>query len=116
MKRIAALIALIVLAQPILLQEVAARAAKCVVLANGMTPYRGRCNFMPDAGGSFAVEPIGKSGFDSVTMVSVAIVSPGVAEVRGLTRDAINSRWGEAKRSKSDPACWLGSDFKICVY
>ncbi|MBM3564125.1 MAG: hypothetical protein FJX16_08475 [Alphaproteobacteria bacterium] len=116
MKKIAALIALIIIAQPILLQEAAARPARCVVLGNGMTPYRGTCNFMPDDGGSFAVEPIGKSGFDSVTMVSVAIVSPGVAEVRGLTRDGINSRWGEAKRSKADRACWVGSDFKICVY
>ncbi|MDP3555207.1 hypothetical protein [Methylocystis sp.] len=116
MKRIAALIALIVMAQPILLLEAAARPAKCVVLGNGMTPYRGTCNFMPDDGGSFAVEPIGKSGFDSVTMVSVAIMSPGVAQVRGLTRDGISSLWGEAKRSKADPACWVGSDFKICVY
>ncbi len=116
MKRIAALIALILMAQAMLLDRAVARPAKCVVLGNGMTPYRGTCNFLPDDGGSFAVEPIGKSGFDSVTMVSVAIVSPGVAEVRGLTRDGISSRWGEAKRSKSDPACWLGSDFKICVY
>lgn len=116
MKRIAALLALIVMAQPILAQEAAARPARCVVLGNGMTPYRGTCKFTPDDGGSFAVEPIGKSGFDGVTIVSVAIVSPGVAQVRGLTRDGISSLWGEAKRSKSDPACWLGSDFKICVY
>lgn len=116
MKRIAALMALIVMAQPVLLQGAAARPAKCVVIGNGMTPYRGTCKFARDDGGSFALEPIGKSGFDGVTIVSVAIVSPGVAEVRGLTRDGINSRWGEAQRSKTDPACWLGSDFKICVY
>ncbi len=116
MRRIAYLIASVVVAQHVFVANADARPAKCVVLGNGMTPYKGRCNFTPDVGGSFGIEPIGKSGFDGVTMVSVAIVSPGVAEVRGLTRDGINSRWGEAKRSKADPACWLGSDFKICVY
>jgi hypothetical protein len=116
MRRIAALIAVIVVAQPILLLDAAARPAKCVVNGSGMTPYKGTCNFTPDNGGSFAIEPIGKFGFDGVTLISVSVVSPGVAEVRGLTRDGINSRWGEAKRSKTDPACWVGGDFKICVY
>jgi len=116
MKRIAALIALVVMAQSVLLLDASARPAKCVVIGAGMTPYKGSCNFTPDAGGSFAIEPIGKPGFDGVTIVSVSIVSPGVAEVRGLTRDGVNSRWGEAQRSKSDPACWVGDDFKICVY
>ena len=110
------MIALIVAAQSVLLLDASARPAKCVVIGNGMTPYRGTCKFTPDNGGSFAIAPIGKPGFDGVTLVSVAIVSPGVAEVRGLTRDGINSRWGEAKRSKTDPACWVGGDFKICVY
>ena len=116
MKRIAVLIVLSLMAQAITLKDAVARPAKCVVNGNGMTPYRGTCKFTPDAGGSFAIEPIGKPGFDGVTSISVAIVSPGVADVRGLTRDGINSRWGEAARSKADPACWVGSDFKICVY
>lgn len=116
MKRIAVLIVSIVMAQQLLLEDAVARPARCVVLGNGMTPFRGTCKFTPDVGGSFAIDPIGKPGFDGVTSIGVAIVSPGVAEVRGLTRDGINSRWGEAKRSKSDPACWLGSDFKICAY
>ncbi|MGD9656797.1 MAG: hypothetical protein AB7U61_04015 [Methylocystis sp.] len=116
MKRIAVLVGLIVMAQPIMFKDASARPAKCVVIGNGMTPYRATCKFTPDSGGSFAIGPIGKPGFDGVTLISVAIVSPGVAEVRGLTREGINSRWGEAKRSKADPACWVGSDFKICVY
>jgi hypothetical protein len=46
----------------------------------------------------------------------VQIVQPGVAEVRGLTRAGINSRWGSAQRSKRDRACWRGSDFWVCAY
>jgi hypothetical protein len=48
-------------------------------------------------------------------MISVSVVRPGVAEVRGLTKRGINSRWGEARRSKSNRACWVGEDFKICA-
>lgn len=116
MKRIACLIASVVMALQVFVVNADAKPAKCVVIGNGMTPYKGTCKFTPDNGGSFAIEPIGKSGFEGVTLISVAIVSPGVGEVRGLTRDGVNSRWGEAKRSKTDPACWVGSDFKICVY
>ncbi|WP_017295364.1 hypothetical protein [Geminocystis herdmanii] len=46
----------------------------------------------------------------------MAIIKSGVAEVRGLTTAGINSRWGEARRSKSDKACWVGDDFTICAY
>ena len=52
----------------------------------------------------------------NITDISVTIVATGVAEVRGLTTDGINSRWGSAVRSKVDSACWTGSDFEICAY
>lgn len=28
----------------------------------------------------------------------------------------MNSRWGEAKRSSQDKACWVGGDFKVCAW
>ncbi|MFM7652762.1 MAG: hypothetical protein ACKO5M_07590, partial [Vulcanococcus sp.] len=58
----------------------------------------------------------GKTILPNITNISVSIVSPGVAEVRGLTTDGINSRWGSAVRNKKDSACWTGSDFEICAY
>lgn len=116
MKRIACLIASVVVAQQVFVANADAKPAKCVVIGNGMTPYNGMCKFTPDNGGSFAIEPTGKPAFGGATVINVSVISPGVAEVRGLTRDGISSRWGEAKRSKADPACWLGGDFKICVY
>ena len=92
-----------------------ARPVRCLIAGAGLN-YRGKCDFTP-SGGSFSISPIGRASFPGgVNPVSVAVVAPGVAEVRGLTREGINSRWGEARRSKRDPACWEGSDFRICAY
>ncbi|MFL6845059.1 MAG: hypothetical protein ACJ8ER_09290 [Allosphingosinicella sp.] len=97
--------------------EARPRTARCVLTAPQTTPYRGPCKFLAEAGGSFSISPVGRRFLvDGVDLVSVTIVRPGVAEVRGLTSDGINSRWGEARRSRRDRACWDGGDFRICVY
>jgi hypothetical protein len=116
MKRITISVALIVLAQQVLLTDAVAKPARCVVTSNGAPAYDGKCDFSAEKGGSFSIKPIGRDAFDGATVISVSVTLPGVAEVRGLTRDGINSRWGEAKRSASDRACWVGDGFKICVY
>ena len=94
----------------------AARPARCVVQSAGAPAWRGACNFMPDGGGSFYIDPARGRFPGGVSPISVSLISPGVAEVRGLTRDGVNSRWGEARRSRRDPACWVGEDFSVCVY
>jgi hypothetical protein len=91
--------------------------ARCLIKQSGVTTYSGDCAFHLERGGSFSIrrsddEPIQPG----VTDINVSIVSPGVAEVRGLTTDGINSRWGAATRSTADGACWTGSDFEICAY
>ena len=92
------------------------RTATCRIVTQGEKPYLGPCRFLPDGKGSFAVEPIGRRFFfPSVSTISLTVTGPGQAEVSGLTAAGINSRWGEAKRSKSAPACWRGGDFRICV-
>ena len=53
--------------------------------------------------------------YGEILDVSVLIMAPGEAEVRGLTAHGINSRWGPAKRSAQDAACWVGADFRICA-
>ena len=102
-------------------EEVAPRdteeVAQCLIKQSGVTTYAGDCAFHLERGGSFSIrrsddEPIQPG----VTDISVSIVSPGVAEVRGLTTDGANSRWGAATRSTVDGACWTGSDFEICAY
>jgi hypothetical protein len=94
----------------------AERIVSCEINSNGKTVFNGKCKFIPDQGGSFSLSGVtGKPLFGNVTDVSVYIIEKGVAEVRGLTSDGINSRWGEAKRSAKDKACWEGSDFRVCA-
>jgi hypothetical protein len=105
-----------VLSVPLLPQSAQAKEATCVIRSNNEIRFRGKCNFNQFAGnGSFWIEA--KSGLIAGReSISVNIVAPGVAEVYGLTTRGINSRWGEARRSQSDRACWVGSDFTICAY
>jgi hypothetical protein len=93
-----------------------ARPARCVL--SGSIAYKGTCDFLPDLGnGGFALSPIRPKSFPAgIDPISVTKIDKETAEVRGLTKRGNNSRWGEAKRSKKDPACWVGDDFRICVY
>ena len=93
------------------------RQVRCVITASPEN-YEGPCLFTPDQNGSFSVEPpAGREWLGGeIGRVAVFVMEPGVADVRGLTKDGINSRWGRAQRSTSDAACWDGSDFRICAY
>jgi hypothetical protein len=80
--------------------------------------FDGPCSFRAeDRDGSFNLAALdGKSPlYPGILVVSVAVVAPGEADVRGLTAEGINTRWGDARRSKTDPACWTGSDFEVCA-
>jgi hypothetical protein len=90
--------------------------ARCVIKSAGAARWAGACAFQAERGGSFAVTPRRGAFQNGITLISLAVVRPGVGEVRGLTRDGINSRWGEAYRSPRDRACWVGADFSLCVY
>lgn len=92
------------------------RGARCVISGEGSAVWRGPCIFDAERNGSFSISPSRGSFSGGIGEISVSIVRPGVAEVRGLTADGINSRWGEARRSRRDPACWVSSDFSVCVY
>lgn len=89
----------------------------CRVKSSGASPYSGPCDFKAEGGnGSFSITPVGEATIGGATVISVSILEKGNAEVRGLTKDGVNSRWGEAKRSDKDKACWTGSDFEVCAY
>jgi len=83
----------------------------------GKVEMSGACRFTREKGGSFALTSANRDKplFGEILTVSVSIVSPDVAEVRGLTMRGNNSRWGAARRSPRDRACWEGSDFPICA-
>ena len=93
------------------------RIVQCRVESEGKMQVNGPCRFTPEQGGSFTLESADASRplFGTILLVTVSLVSPGTAEVRGLTRQGVNSRWGEAQRSNDDRSCWVGSDFKICA-
>ena len=93
-----------------------AKIARCVIDSEG-TSYKGPCQYNVARGGTFTVTPLhGRSFGQSVVSVTVYMTQRGVADVRGLTRDGINSRWGRAIRSRRDSACWIGEDFSVCAY
>jgi hypothetical protein len=97
----------------------AERTVRCQIDSDNTPRYKGRCLFISDpTTGSFSLEnPIrDKPLHDSILIVNVYIVEKGVAEVRGLTMEGVNSRWGEAKRSPRDKACWVGADFRVCAW
>ncbi len=93
--------------------------AKCIVKggSNSSTlQYSGHCLFSLSENGAFTIRRSDGYIMPSINQVNVYVLSPGIAEVRGLTTNGINSRWGSAKRSQKDPACWTGSDFEVCAY
>lgn len=112
----AALLTLALLVAP---GSAVARDAGCLIEQTGRVVLDRTCDFAPDGrDGSFTLSPRGGGQgalFGSILMVSVSVIEPGLAEVRGLTRDGINSRWGTARRSPRDGACWQGSDFRVCA-
>lgn len=99
------------------ISRAAAKTADCVVQSGGRVVLSGSCRFESEGkDGSFGLASgSGKPLFGEVTNLSVTVTKPGVAQVYGLTTSGVNSRWGEARRSKSDGACWVGDDFQICA-
>lgn len=90
---------------------------KCQIGPDNHPDYKGMCSFYSEPG-EFALSNPNKNKplYGKIQMVSVDITEEGIAEVSGLTSRGNNSRWGEAKRSSQDKACWLGEDFKVCAW
>ena len=79
--------------------------ARCVIKQEGAILFSGSCDFQMGAGVSFGIRRLdAKPILPDITDFSVSFISPGVANVRGLTTDGINSRWGTTLRSRVDPA------------
>jgi hypothetical protein len=100
------------------LAETRAKIADCRIESGGMTEFAGKCRFALDGdAGSFSLDSTDHQRplYGGILAVSVSVISPGIAEVFGLTDAGNNSRWGKAERSTRERACWIGSDFKICA-
>jgi hypothetical protein len=111
------LIALAIFASALPANAAQARQARCRLQSAYGERFEAPCDFRVVSGGGFSIAPIApRRTILGASIVNVAVIAPGRAEVSGLTSSGINSRWGPAKRSAADRACWVGSDFRICVY
>lgn len=93
------------------------KTVKCEIISSGQK-YKGDCIFKPKNAGTFTLtntslgKPIGSTDINSVT---VFISGKDVAQVSAEMGGSI-SRWGEAKRSQKEKACWIGDDFRVCAW
>ena len=96
----------------------AERPVKCAVESAGVPAFHGSCFFQSEKGGSFTLRSAKKGAdlVEDISSVSVDVVAKDVAEVRGLTSSGMNSRWGDARRSNKERACWVGADFRVCAW
>ncbi len=94
----------------------AAREGRCTIVSGGQTYRPSGCIIKKgkDENLSWLVieKKNGRPLLEEILTISVTEMSPGTAEVSGLTKDGINSRWGEAR---FDGRCWTGDDFRICT-
>lgn len=94
----------------------------CRIESNGRVEFNRKCRFKlggrGEGAGSFSLSDRTGQGmlYADIMVVTVSVTSPGVAEVFGLTRHGNNSRWGTARRSNRNRACWDGPDFRICAW
>lgn len=96
----------------------AERVVSCKIDNSGVPSFKGKCLFIPEKGGSFSLQNTKRDQpiMDGLLDVHVYIVEKGVAEVSSVTVNGINSRWGEATRSSTEKACWVGNGFKVCAW
>jgi hypothetical protein len=92
------------------------KVVSCEISSSGQK-YLGDCKFVPQKGGTFTLSNTSQGkvlGKTEISSVTVFISSKDVAQVSGEMGGSI-SRWGQAKRSPKDKACWIGDDFKVCA-
>lgn len=112
-------------AAPALMQAAPAlaveREARCVISSRHEPTWRGPCIFSSGRGGSFTLSAVDyrsrEGSMNGMSDFSLRVTSPGVGRAEymmwGLGR---HEDGGILRRSRSDPACWVGRDYSICVY
>lgn len=93
-----------------------AKNATCQVDEGGKTLYKGACKFEPQGGGSFYISHPNMTQKVKVEGLMVIIESKDYAVVQATKLGGGGSMWGDAVRSQTQKACWVGSSFKICAW
>lgn len=88
----------------------------CVITSAGITHTPSGCRITKETEERprwYVIEKMdGSPLLEEILSVSVIETSPETAEVSGMTKNGVNSRWGRARR---DGNCWSGEDFRICI-
>ena len=99
-----------------MLAQAKVKEATCQIDEGGQTRYKGKCNFEPQGGGSLYISHPNITKKVKVEGLMVMIESKDQAVVQATKLGGGGSIWGEAVRSQKQKACWVGSDFKVCVW
>lgn len=92
------------------------RLAQCRVSNDYGESFEGDCLYESLGYESFSIMPANQDqSILGSLQVTVWVENDEIVEVRGLTTDGINSRWGQVRRSIEDADCWVGEDFIICT-
>jgi hypothetical protein len=92
-----------------------AKDAKCKITLNNEVVVNGTCSFkLIGNDGSFVLS--GKHGlYQDIEAFKVQMMSKDAAKVYAVGYDGDSNNWGKTTRSKSNPACWKGKTYQICV-
>lgn len=93
--------------------SVEAKTARCDITSKANNArYQGPCDFNPSKGGSFELGVPDEAAEKLETMfpVYVEVTAPG----RGLLSIY---KWSDSiRRDPKQPACWVNTSYRICVY
>ena len=92
------------------------KTAICQIDEGGRQLYKGKCQFEAQGGGSFYISHPSFVQKVGVEGLMVLVERKNQAVVQATRIGGGGSVWGEATRSQSQKACWIGSDFKICAW
>ena len=94
----------------------APKSAICQIDEGGRQLYKGKCQFEAQGGGSFYISHPSFVQKVGVEGLMVMVERKNQAVVQATRIGGGGSIWGEAIRSQTQKACWVGNNFKICAW
>ena len=94
----------------------APKSATCQINEGGRQLYKGKCQFEAQGSGSFYISHpsfVQKVGVEGLMVI---VERKNQAVVQATRIGGGGSIWGEAIRSQTQKACWVGNNFKICAW
>jgi hypothetical protein len=93
----------------------AERVARCVIASRAAPAWAGPCHFSAQRGGGFAISAI-RGDMNGMSDFALDITAPGRGRGEYMMSSGRHEDGGTLRRSRRDPACWVGRDYSVCVY